>query len=43
MKLIFFNDPVLIREGRINWIASHDDHLHVRYCEPSYPIAMYRC
>jgi peptidoglycan hydrolase-like protein with peptidoglycan-binding domain len=43
VKLIYFNDPVLIREGLTRWFAGHDDHLHVRYCEKSYPIAAYRC
>jgi peptidoglycan hydrolase-like protein with peptidoglycan-binding domain len=43
VKLIYFNDPVLIREGLTTWYAGHDDHLHIRYCEPSYPIARYRC
>jgi peptidoglycan hydrolase-like protein with peptidoglycan-binding domain len=43
VKLIYFNDPVLIREGRTTWFAGHDDHLHIRYCEKSYPIAQYRC
>ena len=43
VKLIYFNDPVLIREGLTRWYSGHDDHLHVRYCEKSYPIAAYRC
>jgi peptidoglycan hydrolase-like protein with peptidoglycan-binding domain len=43
VKLIYFNDPVLIREGLTTWFSGHDDHLHIRYCERSYPIAMYRC
>jgi peptidoglycan hydrolase-like protein with peptidoglycan-binding domain len=43
VKLIYFNDPVLIREGLTTWYSGHDDHLHVRYCEPAYPIARYRC
>ncbi len=43
VKLIYFNDPVLIREGLTTWHSGHDDHLHVRYCERSHPIAMYRC
>ena len=43
VKLIYFNDPVLIREGLTRWFSGHDDHLHVRYCEKAYPIAMYRC
>jgi peptidoglycan hydrolase-like protein with peptidoglycan-binding domain len=43
VKLIYFNDPVLIREGLTRWFSGHDDHLHIRYCEKSYPIAAYRC
>lgn len=43
LKLIFFNDPVLIREGLTRWHAGHDDHLHVRYCEREYPLAAYDC
>lgn len=43
VKLIYFNDPVLINEGLTTWYAGHDDHLHVRYCERSYEIARYRC
>jgi hypothetical protein len=43
VKLIYFNDPVLIREGLTTWYSGHDDHLHIRYCEPSYPTARYRC
>jgi peptidoglycan hydrolase-like protein with peptidoglycan-binding domain len=43
VKLIYFNDPVLIREGLTTWHTGHDDHLHIRYCERVYPIAAYRC
>jgi peptidoglycan hydrolase-like protein with peptidoglycan-binding domain len=43
VKLIYFNDPVLIREGRTTWYAGHDDHLHVRYCETGHAVAAYRC
>jgi peptidoglycan hydrolase-like protein with peptidoglycan-binding domain len=43
VKLIYFNDPVLIREGLTTWFAGHDDHLHVRYCEAIHPLAMYDC
>ena len=43
IKVIYFNDPVLIREGLTTHFTGHDDHLHVRYCEPRYPVAMYRC
>jgi peptidoglycan hydrolase-like protein with peptidoglycan-binding domain len=43
VKLIYFNDPVLIREGLTTWYPAHDDHLHVRYCEVAYPVARYRC
>ena len=43
IKLIYFNDPVLISEGLTTWFSGHDDHLHIRFCEPLYPIAAYRC
>ena len=43
VKLIYFNDPVLIREGLTRRLAGHDDHLHVRYCEASHPVSAYRC
>jgi peptidoglycan hydrolase-like protein with peptidoglycan-binding domain len=43
VKLIYFNDPVLIREGLTTWFSGHDNHLHVRYCEVSHPVAKYRC
>ena len=43
MKLIYFNDPVLIREGLTPQFRGHDDHLHVRFCEPYYPLVTYRC
>lgn len=43
VKLIYFNDPALIREGRTVAYAGHDDHLHVRYCALGHALAMYRC
>jgi peptidoglycan hydrolase-like protein with peptidoglycan-binding domain len=43
VKLIYFNDPVLVREGLVTRYLGHDDHLHVRYCERSHPVAMYTC
>ena len=43
IKLIYFNDPVLIREGLVRSYAGHDDHLHIRYCERSHPIPAYDC
>jgi hypothetical protein len=43
VKLIYFNDPVLIREGLTRYYAGHDDHVHVRYCERVYPLAAYDC
>ena len=43
VKLIYFNDPVLIREGLTTHFPAHDDHLHIRYCEHAYPLKMYRC
>ena len=43
VKLIYFNDPVLIREGLTRWSSGHDDHLHVRFCERAYPDPLFRC
>lgn len=43
VKLIYFNDPVLIREGLTTWYSGHDDHLHVRYCEKVHAVAAYDC
>ena len=42
IKVIYFNDPVLIKEGLTTWFAGHDDHLHVRYCEKTHPFAQVR-
>jgi murein endopeptidase len=43
IKVIYFNDPVLIREGLTKWYSGHDDHIHVRFCEKIHPIALYDC
>jgi peptidoglycan hydrolase-like protein with peptidoglycan-binding domain len=43
IKLIYFNDPVLIREGLTRWYSGHDDHVHVRFCEKIYAVAAYDC
>ncbi len=43
VKLIYFNDPVLIKEGLTTHYPGHDDHLHVRYCEAAHPDKRYRC
>lgn len=43
VKLIYFNDPVLIKEGLTRRLTGHDDHLHVRYCEKTYPLKKYDC
>ncbi len=43
IKLIYFNDPVLVREGLTSWSTGHDNHLHVRYCERVHPVAAYDC
>lgn len=43
IKVIYFNDPVLIREGLTRWYAGHDDHVHVRYCERLHPAPAYDC
>jgi peptidoglycan hydrolase-like protein with peptidoglycan-binding domain len=43
VKLIYFNDPVLVGEGLTTWATGHDDHLHVRFCEAYHPDSRYRC
>lgn len=43
VKLIYFNDPVLIKEGLTRRFPGHDDHLHVRYCEKTHPLKRYDC
>ncbi len=43
VKLIYFNDPVLIKEGLVKRFAGHDDHLHIRYCEKTHPLKRYDC
>ncbi len=43
IKLIYFNDPVLVAEGLSVTYPNHDDHLHVRYCESSHADSRYRC
>lgn len=43
IRLIFFNDPVLIDEGLTTQYANHDNHLHVRYCERVHPNSLYTC
>jgi peptidoglycan hydrolase-like protein with peptidoglycan-binding domain len=43
VKLIYFNDPVLIGEGLTTRFPGHDNHLHVRYCEAWHPVIAYRC
>ncbi len=43
VKLIYFNDPVLIKEGLVRPYTGHDDHLHIRYCEKIHFDAAYDC
>jgi peptidoglycan hydrolase-like protein with peptidoglycan-binding domain len=43
VKLIYFNDPVLVGEGLTRTRAGHDDHLHIRFCEAFHPAAAYDC
>jgi hypothetical protein len=43
VKVIFFNDPVLIRAGLTRWYPGHDDHLHVMFCSPRPRNPAYRC
>jgi hypothetical protein len=43
IKLIYFNDPVLVREGLVRARRNHDAHLHIRFCEIDHPRVAYRC
>ncbi|GAA4908400.1 penicillin-insensitive murein endopeptidase [Streptomyces coeruleoprunus] len=43
IKVIWFNDPVLINEGLVKPLTNHDNHLHIRYCEAVHPNALYTC
>jgi peptidoglycan hydrolase-like protein with peptidoglycan-binding domain len=43
VKEILFNDPALVREGLTVRSPGHDDHLHVRYCQPHHRDWGYRC
>ncbi len=41
VKLIYFNDPVLVREGLTTSYPYHDGHLHIRYGERYHPNSYY--
>ncbi len=43
IKLIYFNDPELIREGLTTSYPNHDNHIHIRYCEKLHPSSSYDC
>ncbi|MGW4683490.1 penicillin-insensitive murein endopeptidase [Streptomyces sp. NPDC004244] len=43
VKFVYFNDPQLIAEGLTVQYPNHDNHLHIRYCEPVHPNAAYQC
>ncbi len=43
LKVIYFNDPQMINEGLSRRFANHDDHIHVRLCEPSHAKSQYVC
>jgi peptidoglycan hydrolase-like protein with peptidoglycan-binding domain len=43
VKVIYFNDPQLINEGLTTYLANHDNHLHIRYCEAVHPDSRYVC
>lgn len=43
VKLIYFNDPVLLQAGLTTAYAGHDNHIHVRYCEKLHPNSLYVC
>jgi len=43
VKLIYFNDPVLIEEGLTRAYPRHDDHLHVRFCLAIHADPLFDC
>jgi len=43
VKVIWFNDPVLISEGLTAQLSNHDNHLHIRYCEKVHTNGLYVC
>ncbi|MEC4573387.1 penicillin-insensitive murein endopeptidase [Streptomyces virginiae] len=43
VKFVYFNDPQLIAEGLTVQYPNHDNHLHIRYCEPVHPNSSYQC
>ncbi|WP_327164047.1 penicillin-insensitive murein endopeptidase [Streptomyces zaomyceticus] len=43
VKFVYFNDPQLIAEGLTVQYPNHDNHLHIRYCEPVHPNGSYTC
>ncbi len=43
VRLIYFNDPVLVDEGLTTAFSGHDDHLHIGYCEQAHPLTAYAC
>ena len=43
IKVIYFDDPVLIAHGYTRYKVGHDDHIHVRFCEAAHPDARYVC
>ncbi len=43
LKLIYFNDPQMIAEGLSRKFPHHNDHIHVRLCEPGHALDRYVC
>jgi hypothetical protein len=43
LKLVYFNDPQLIAEGLSQRYPNHDDHIHIRVCEPAHAKTRYVC
>lgn len=43
IMVIWFNDPVLIKEGLTEPLEGHDGHLHVRWCVAIHPNEHYLC
>lgn len=43
LRLIFFDDPILIRAGLTRYWPGHDNHLHVSFCSPGIRRGPFAC
>ena len=43
LKLISFNDPQMVSARLSQSYPNHNDHVHVRICEPAHDLSRYTC